>query len=541
MTRTRVMVVEDERIVALNLQRRLTKLGYEISSVVTSGSEALRHINQDRPDIVLMDVNIEGDIDGIETASRIPEEYNLPVVYLTAYSEEATLQRARTTQPYGFLLKPISERELHATIQMVLERRRADTIMRENEQRQEALVELRTAELKAQIAEREKVEAALRQAQKMEAIGQLTGGIAHDFNNILQGILGALELHQKSFRLGRTEEAARFIEGAVASADRAARLTHRLLAFSRRQPLSPTMVEINCLVDGMADMIRQTVGERIAVDLFPALDLWPTHCDSNQLESSILNLVINARDAMPVGGRVTIETKNVNLDAGLAAQTELMPGDYVCIDVSDTGTGMTADVAAQAFEPFFTTKPTGQGTGLGLSMIYGFARQSDGFTKIYSELGHGTTVKLYLPRFKKGSQVAHVEDVASHAAPAGVGEVVLVVEDDATVRSLVTEVLCDLGYTTLEAADGPSGLAILRSGQRIDLLVTDMGLPGLNGRQVADGGRVDRPGLKVLFMTGYAQNAAVANGFLEPGMQLITKPFALDALAARIRAMIELD
>jgi signal transduction histidine kinase len=359
MIKTKVMVVEDERIVALNLQRRLAKLGYEISSVVTSGSQALRHIEQDRPDIVLMDVNIEGDIDGIETASRIPEEYNLPVVYLTAYSEEVTLQRARTTQPYGFLLKPISERELHATIQMVLERRRADMIMRENEQRQEALVELRTAELKEQIAEREKVEAALRQAQKMEAIGQLTGGIAHDFNNILQGILGSLELYKKSLRLGRTEAAARFIESAVASANRAAAVTHRLLAFSRRQPLSPTMVEVNRLVDGMADMIRHTVGERIAVDLFAAPDLWATHCDSNQLESSILNLVINARDAMPDGGRVIIEMKNASLDAGLAAHMDVTPGDYVCIDVSDTGTGMTADVAAQAFEPFFTTKPSG--------------------------------------------------------------------------------------------------------------------------------------------------------------------------------------
>jgi signal transduction histidine kinase len=346
MTKTKVMVVEDERIVALNLQRRLAKLGYEVSSVVTSGSEALRHIEQDRPDIVLMDVNIEGDIDGIETASRIPEEYNIPVIYLTAYSEEATLQRARTTQPYGFLLKPISERELHATIQMVLERRRADMIMRENEQRQEALVELRTAELREQIAERAKVEAVLRQAQKMEAIGQLTGGIAHDFNNILQGILGSLELHQKSFKLGRTEEAARFIGSAIASANRAAALTHRLLAFSRRQPLSPTMVEVNRLVDGMADMIRQTVGERIAVDFFPGPDLWPTHCDSNQLESSILNLVINARDAMPDGGRVIIETKNASLDAGFAAQMDLTPGEYVCIDVSDTGTGMTADVIA---------------------------------------------------------------------------------------------------------------------------------------------------------------------------------------------------
>jgi signal transduction histidine kinase len=538
MTKTRVMVVEDERIVALNLERRLTKLGYEISSLATSGSQALQAIERDKPDVVLMDVNIEGEIDGIETASRIPDAYNIPVIYLTAYSEEATLQRARDTRPYGFLLKPISERELHAAIQMVLERRRADTLVRESEQRQEALVQQRTAELREQIAERAKVEAALRQAQKMEAIGQLTGGIAHDFNNMLQVILGSLTLLQKNLRLGRSQDVDRFIDSAIGSANRAARLTQRLLAFSRRQQLSPTVVDANHLIETMADMIRQTVGETIAVNMFPAAALWAIRCDINQLESSILNLVINARDAMPEGGRLTIETKNTSLDVGRAAQMDLPSGNYVCISVSDTGTGMTPDVLAQAFDPFFTTKPIGAGTGLGLSMIYGFTRQSEGHAKIDSEIDHGTTVKVYLPRFEGAQPTVKVEDL-DETAPISDGETILVVEDDAVVRSLVVEVLQTLGYSALEAADGPSGMAILQSSQRIDLLITDIGLPGLNGRQLADGARAHRASLKILFMTGYAESVATANGFLEPGTELITKPFAMDALTTRIRKMIK--
>jgi signal transduction histidine kinase len=538
MTKTRVMVVEDERIVALNLERRLTKLGYEISSLATSGSQALQAIERDKPDVVLMDVNIEGEIDGIETASRIPNAYNIPVIYLTAYSEEATLQRARGTRPYGFLLKPISERELHATIQMVLERRRADTLVRESEQRQEALVQQRTAELREQIAERAKAEDALRQVQKMEAIGQLTGGIAHDFNNMLQVILGSLALLQKNLRLGRCQDVDRFIDSAIGSANRAAGLTQRLLAFSRRQQLSPTVVDANHLIETMADMVRQTVGETIAVNMFPATALWAIRCDINQLESSILNLVINARDAMPEGGRLTIETKNTSLDVGRAAQMDLPSGNYVCISVSDTGTGMTPDVLAQAFDPFFTTKPIGAGTGLGLSMIYGFTRQSEGHAKIDSGIDHGTTVKVYLPRFEGAQPTVKVEDL-DETAPISDGETILVVEDDAVVRSLVVEVLQTLGYSALEAADGPSGLAILQSSQRIDLLITDIGLPGLNGRQLADGARARRASLKILFMTGYAESVATANGFLEPGMELITKPFAMDALTTRVRKMIE--
>lgn len=389
------------------------------------------------------------------------------------------------------------------------------------------------------VTEQRATEEALRQSQKMEAVGQLTGGIAHDFNNLLQGITGSLDLVQKRIGEGRISEIDRFMTGAMTSANRAAALTHRLLAFSRRQPLDPRPVRANPLVSSMEDLIRRTMGERIELELVLSGGLWLTQCDPNQLESAILNLVINARDAMPDGGRLTIETCNAHLDTLYAATLrDVRPGQYVCICVTDTGIGMDAATMAKAFDPFFTTKPIGQGTGLGLSMIYGFARQSEGYAKIYSEVGKGTTMKLYLPR--------HIGEADEDDAPlrltdehgAEQGETVLVVEDEDVVRGLIVAVLGDLGYGTLEAADGPTGLEILRSKRRVDLLITDIGLPGLNGRQVADAGRELRPGLKVLFMTGYAENAALASGFLDHGMSMITKPFAMEGLATRIRDIL---
>ena len=390
------------------------------------------------------------------------------------------------------------------------------------------------------VTEQRTVEEALRQSQKMEAVGQLTGGIAHDFNNLLQGITGSLDLVQKRIVQGRLGELDRFISGAMTSANRASALTHRLLAFSRRQPLDPRPVRANPLVASMEDLLRRTLGERIELELVLAGGLWLTRCDPNQLESAILNLAINARDAMPVGGKLVIETCNAHLDLRYAArQREVRPGQYICICVTDTGTGMSPDVVARAFEPFFTTKPIGQGTGLGLSMIYGFARQSEGYAKIYSEPGKGSTLKIYLPRHRGAAEPDDEVAYPPSVLGAQSGETVLVVEDEPVVRGLIVEVLHDLGYHALEAADGPKGLEILQSKHRIDLLVTDVGLPGLNGRQVADAGRLLRPGLRVLFMTGYAENAALAAGFLEPGMQMVTKPFAMDVLTARIRDMLK--
>jgi PAS domain S-box-containing protein len=380
-------------------------------------------------------------------------------------------------------------------------------------------------------------EEALLQSQKMEAVGQLTGGIAHDFNNLLTGIVGSLDLLQTRLNQGRTDNVARYINAAMTSANRAAALTHRLLAFARRQPLIPKSVDANQLVVSLEDLLRRTIGEAIDLEIVTAGDLWATLCDPNQLESALLNLAINARDAMPDGGRLTIATSNARLGSVTADTPALLPGDYICIDVTDTGVGMSAEVAGRAFDPFFTTKPIGQGTGLGLSMIYGFARQSNGHATIDSQVGQGTSVKLYLPRHHGEVAVSSAAAVPAveHAAT---GETVLVVEDEPVVRGVIMEMLGEQGYRTLEATDGPSALRVLRTHARIDLLVTDVGLPGMNGRQLADQARETRPELRILFITGYAESVAITEGFLQPGMEMVTKPFDLDNLSRRIRRMV---
>lgn len=381
-----------------------------------------------------------------------------------------------------------------------------------------------------------RTEEALRQSQKMEAVGQLTGGIAHDFNNLLQGIVGSLELAQRRLVDGRLGEIQRYINAAMTSSNRAAALTHRLLAFSRRQPLDPKTLRVNPLIISTEELIRRTVGESIKVELDLGGDVWATRCDHNQLENSLLNLAINARDAMPDGGRLTISTANVQFGGPSADPNR--PADYVCITVADTGTGMAPDVLARAFDPFFTTKPIGQGTGLGLSMIYGFVRQSDGHVEIDSEPGKGTVVRLLLPRHDAMLEAEPKVEESDDARLDGRGKTVLVIEDEPLVRLLVLDALDELGYSALEASDGSTGLAILQSPQRIDLLITDVGLPGLNGRQVADAARVKRPDLKVIFMTGYA-GTAKGDGSLPGGMEMIAKPFAIDVLARRIRALLE--
>ncbi|MBV2148032.1 PAS domain S-box protein [Sphingobium sp. AS12] len=383
-------------------------------------------------------------------------------------------------------------------------------------------------------------EEALRQSQKMEAVGQLTGGIAHDFNNLLAGVLGNLELLELRISQGRMEAIGRHLETAQGAAKRAAALTQRLLAFSRRQTLDPTAVNINRLVSGLEDLIRRTVGPSIEIEVVGSGGLWMTLVDRYQLENALLNLCINARDAMPDGGRLTIETANKWLDNRMARERELPPGQYVSLCVSDTGTGMTPDVIARAFDPFFTTKPLGEGTGLGLSMIYGFVRQSGGQVRIYSEVGGGTTMCLYIPRHMGPVTEIEQELRPTQLDAGGHGETVLVIDDEASVRSLIVDVLADGGYHVIEAADGPSGLKVLQSDLRIDLLITDVGLPGgMNGRQVADAGRVGRPKLKILFITGYAENAIIGNGLLEHDMHVITKPFGIEAIVSKVREMID--
>lgn len=390
------------------------------------------------------------------------------------------------------------------------------------------------------ITEQRRIEEALRQSQKMEAVGQLTGGIAHDFNNLLTAVTGGLEMLGLRLQAGEYDKLDRYITMAQTGANRAAALTQRLLAFARRQTLAPTPTDADRLIAGMEDIIDRTLGPEIEVKVEATAGLWPVLVDAPQLENALLNLCINARDAMPDGGRLTIETSNKHLDARAATSQDLPEGEYVSLCVTDTGTGMSPEIIERVFDPFFTTKPIGQGTGLGLSMIYGFVRQSGGQVRIYSEVGHGTTMCLYLPRYSGVVATANSAEDERDALRAIPGETILIVEDEIAIRQLVGEILTEAGYRIIEAATGPAGVKVMQSDERIDLLITDVGLPGgLNGRQVADAGRAVRPMLKVLFVTGYAANAAVGAGHLDEGMELLTKPFNIGELERRVHMMIK--
>jgi signal transduction histidine kinase/ActR/RegA family two-component response regulator len=400
----------------------------------------------------------------------------------------------------------------------------------------------RTRRLYAEADRRALAEDALRQSQKMEAVGQLTGGVAHDFNNLLTIIMGNLEIAQRSldnWQDGSQERLKRVVTAAMRGAQRAAELTKRLLAFSRRSTLDPRPVDVNRLIGGISDFLRRSVGEQVEIETVGAGGLWKVEVDPVELEAAIVNLAVNARDAMPDGGKLTIETSNAFLDENYSRRhTEVEPGQYVLVSVTDTGVGMTADVAERAFEPFFTTKTSGQGTGLGLSQVYGFVKQSGGHVKIYSEPGEGTTVRIYLPRLMREPS----EDADSEAAiePDKTGAMILVIEDDDDVRAYLVEVLRELSYLVFDAHNGASALALIESRKLYpDLLLTDVVLPGMNGREAAERIAAIRPGIKVLFMTGYSRNAIVHQGRLEPGVDMIQKPLTQGALAARISELLK--
>jgi signal transduction histidine kinase/CheY-like chemotaxis protein len=389
---------------------------------------------------------------------------------------------------------------------------------------------------------RQAAEAQIRQMHKMETIGQLTGGIAHDFNNMLAIVIGSLDLAKRRMAKDR-KKAEASIDNAMQGAERAAQLTARLLAFSRQQPLAPAALDSNKLVAGMSELLRRTIGETVRFEAVLAGGLWPAFIDANQLENALVNLCVNARDAMPEGGRLTIETANTHLDDSYAdAHTEVAVGQYVMLSVTDTGGGMTAEVIERAFDPFYTTKSVGKGTGLGLSQVYGFVKQSGGHVKIYSEPGVGTTVKLYLPRhFGPASAAPGVERAESELPRAREAEIVLVVEDEERVRLFSVEALRELGYIVLHA-DGPlAALAMLDGQPRIDLLFTDIVMPDMDGRKLADAARAKRPGLKVLYTTGYTRNAIVHNGVLDHDVHFIAKPFTIAQLAVKVRQAIDAE
>ncbi|CRM89314.1 Blue-light-activated protein [Pseudomonas sp. 22 E 5] len=484
----------------------------------------------------------------LEHLHQQPAWSDLPIVLMTHHGGSEQNGSSRFSGLLGnvtFLERPFHPVTLISLVSTALRGRRRQYEARdrlielsESELRLQRTLETLEQQVEERTAQLRHNEDALRQSQKMEAVGQLTGGIAHDFNNMLTGIIGSLELLRRRVSRGKLDDLDGLIDLGVTSANRAAGLTHRLLAFSRRQSLDSKPVEINQLVTSMGELLQRSINESIALDMRLTGHLWTAEADPNQLESALLNLVINARDAMPNGGSLTVETTNRHLDnVFTAAYGTLEPGDYVELSVSDTGCGIPESVMGRVFDPFFTTKPIGQGTGLGLSMIYGFARQSHGHVIIHSEVGKGTTVSLFLPRFI-GEIVADVAADAALLPFANAGETVLIVEDDPAVRVLVSAVLKELGYGFVEAGDANTAVPIIESDQRIDLMISDVGLPGMNGRQLAEIGRQIRPDLKVLFITGYAEHAAVRGGFLDPGMQLITKPFTFDLLTAKVREMI---
>lgn len=391
--------------------------------------------------------------------------------------------------------------------------------------------------------EREAAEGQLRQIQKMESIGQLTGGIAHDFNNMLAIVIGSLDIARRRLTPDSDPRIIKGIDNAAEGAQRAAQLTARLLAFSRQQPLDPQPIDVNKLVGGMSELLRRTIREAIRVETVLAGGLWRASIDASQLEAAIINLCVNSRDAMPMGGRLTIETANAHLDDAYAAtHSDVTAGQYVMVSVSDSGTGMPPEVVERAFEPFFTTKGVGKGTGLGLSQVFGFIKQSRGHVKIYSEPGEGTIIKIYLPRYYGPEPVGGTVTATPAELPRAKGEeIILVVEDEERVRHMSVDSLRELGYTIVQASDGEQALEMLTIQPRIDMLFTDVVMPGINGRILADRARESHPGLKILYTTGYTRNAIVHNGMLDPGVSFLAKPFTLDQLAVKVRQVLDAD
>jgi signal transduction histidine kinase/CheY-like chemotaxis protein len=498
-----------------------------------------------------------GDITKDERYGRNPPYHGMPDGHLPVRSYLAVPVKSRSGEVLGGLFfghadadvfdRVDEERVITLASQAAValdNARLFEAADRELQQRRRAEADLQALNanleerVNTEVERRAVAEDALRQAQKMEAVGQLTGGVAHDFNNLLTVIMGGLDTIKRS---KPTDHAriARAADMALQGAQRAASLTGRLLAFSRRQPLEPKPVELNALVREMTELLHRTLGEQIELEGVLAPRLWMVEADQNQLESAILNLAVNSRDAMPEGGKLTIETVNTALDESYAAtDAEVIPGQYVMISISDTGTGIPKEVLPRVFEPFFTTKETGRGTGLGLSMVYGFVKQSGGHVTVYSEQGHGTTVKLYFPRYV-GDATAMTGAPELPIPTSSEGEIILVVEDNDDVRAYSTMILSELGYAVLEARDAETALSLLRTGQRVDLLFTDVVLPGKTGKVLADAAAELRPGLKVLFTTGYSRNAIVHQGRLDAGVNLITKPFTFEQLAARVRDLLD--
>ena len=505
--------VSDAKMAELRKTIELKKRGDDRDALQLVGSDAGLHLMQQARAIVaeLREGNVRRMSERQELARRAGQFVEVSVILAIV----AAIGSA------GFVLNDARQRE--ARLRTAIGEREA------------AFAELTTA-----TARRERLEDQLRQSQKMEAVGQLTGGLAHDFNNMLAIIIGSLAMMKRRMQRGEANLAG-YVEMALEGAERATNLTHRLLAFARRQPLAPEIVQLNKILPGLSELLRRTLGEMVQVETVLAGGLWLTKVDANQLENAILNLAVNARDAMPDGGRLTLETANAHLDEAYAAEhVEVSAGQYVMVAVTDTGTGMDSVTVAKAFDPFFTTKGVGKGTGLGLSQVFGFMKQSGGHAKIYSEPGRGTTLRLYLPRsFEMSQALSPIRNAESHVPMGEPRSIILVVEDEEGVRRLTVDALRDLNYTVIHASSGMDALKIFEeSDQQISLLLTDVVMPQLTGKQLVDKARAIRPDLKTLFMTGYTRNSIVHNGVIDPGVHLISKPFTLEQLAKKVRECV---
>ena len=538
---TSLLIVDDldENLLALEALLRADHLTFLRAR---SGEEALELLLKHDVALALLDVQMPG-MDGFELAEFMrgnERSRRVPIIFVTAGSGDTHRRfRGYEAGAVDFIQKPIEPDVLRSKVGVFVDLHQQRLALASAADQLETQVRERTVELelalsrlKDEVAERERAEASLRQSQKMEAVGQLTGGIAHDFNNMLTGIIGSLDMMRRRIADERFDGIQRYLDTALGSAERAAALTHRLLAFARRQPLDPQPLDVAAVLQSAAQLVTHALPEEITLRLEIAEGLPHALADSNQLENAVLNLAVNARDAMPDGGKLVIS-------AALADPAEVpLPqgsGDYLLIKVADTGEGMTPDMLDKVFEPFFTTKPLGQGTGLGLSMVYGFAQQSGGTVRIHSTPRAGTTICLYLPT---SENIAAEKSITTVPAARGSGERVLVVEDEDAVRMLVREVLEELDYEPVEIADPAAALPCLASGEQIDLMISDIGMPGINGRELADHARRLRPSLPILFITGYAEHATTLTDFLDPGMALITKPFTLEKLATSIGALI---
>ena len=508
----RILIVEDEGIVAEDIRLTLETLGYAVPDCLPSGEEAVERIAALEPDLVLMDIHLKGEMDGIEAAQRIQEEWGLPVIYLTAFADDEILQQARLTQPFGYLLKPFKERELHATIEMALYRHQMEK------------------ELEAK-------EAQLHQSQKMEAIGQLAAGVAHDFNNLITIISGYSQLLMKMLDPEDPKRAS--VEEIDGAAQRAAGLVNQLLAFSRRQPTEPKRLDLNEMVTGVEKMLRRLIGESIELVVQLAPEAMGVHADPVQVEQVLINLAVNARDAMPQGGRLTFETARVDLDPPFVeSRPGMRPGAHVVLTVRDTGIGMDEPTRSRLFEPFFTTKEVGKGTGLGLSTVYGIVQQANGHIQVHSQPGKGSTFQVYLPYHREAADAG--KKAPSLSPTTQNRETILLVEDEDATRRTLFHLLYKNGFTVLEARDGAEAWEVYtRYEQPIHLVLTDVVMPRMDGFQLAEEVRALCPETRVLFMSGYTEHTLADYGKLALNGECLFKPFTMEVLVRKVREVLD--